>query len=78
MSPHFEIVLWTAATLEYASPIINRLDQRGVLFDYVLTSEHCTAVCARVGDLQVKDLLRFGRPIEDIIIIDNEPTSYLY
>ena len=78
MSPHFEVVCWTAATLEYASPIINRLDLRGVLFDYVLTKEHCTEVCHRNGDLYVKDLLKLGRPIEDIIIIDNEPTSYLY
>ena len=37
--------------------------------------QHCTQY---KRDFYVKDLTRLGRRIEDIIIVDNSPNSYLY
>lgn len=75
VAPHFEIVMFTASLSRYAEPLFKRLDPTGKLIDTCLYREHCTLY---KKDIYVKDLTRLGRPIEDVIIIDNSPNSYLF
>jgi len=75
LSPHFEIVMFTASLAKYAQPLFNRLDPTGTLIDHVLFREHCTLV---QNEYYVKDMARLGRPLESTIIIDNSPASYLF
>ena len=39
-----------------------------------LYREHCTFY----NGLFIKDMARLDRPLEDVIIIDNSPTSYMF
>ena len=75
VAPHFEIVMFTASLSRYAEPLFKKLDPKGRLFDSCLYREHCTSY---KNEFYVKDLTRLGRPIEDIIILDNSPNSYLF
>ncbi len=69
---NFEVVIFTASLPEYADPVIDRLDKRGVI-QARLYRHHCTN---REGD-NIKDLSRIGRSPRDIILVDNAPVSYL-
>ena len=69
----FEVVIFTASLSKYADPVIDLLDKHRVC-KHRLFREHCTS---HKGNY-VKDLLRIGRPIQDIIIIDNSPASYAF
>eukprot|EP00347_Sterkiella_histriomuscorum_P024236 403331838 len=73
MSKIYEIVMFTASLSKYAQPLYSKLDQQGVTAT-LLYREHCTFY----NGLFVKDMERLGRPMSDIIIIDNSPTSYLF
>ena len=75
VAPLFEIVMFTASMQQYAEPIFKKLDPKGKLIDHYLYREHCTQ---HSRDMFVKDLTRLGRPIEDIIILDNSPNSYAF
>lgn len=75
VAPLFEIVMFTASMKRYAEPIFKRLDPKGKLFDHCLYRDHCTQ---HKRDMFVKDLTRLGRPIEDIIILDNSPNAYYF
>ncbi|KAH7648741.1 hypothetical protein FG379_002211 [Cryptosporidium bovis] len=68
----FEVVIFTASLSKYANPLLNRLDP---LFKcpYRLFRENCTVD----GNSYIKDLSKLGRPLKDIIIIDNSPISYI-
>lgn len=67
--------MFTASLSSYANPIFQRLDPSGSLIDFVLFRESCTFVS---NEYYVKDLARLGRRLEDLIIIDNSPASYLF
>lgn len=67
--------MFTASLQRYAEPIFDCLDPKGNLIDHCLFREHCTQF---KRDIYVKDLTRLGRPIEDVIILDNSPNSYLF
>lgn len=41
---------------------------------YLLFREHCTFF----NNAYVKDLTRLGRPMKDVIIVDNSPVAYLF
>ena len=75
VAPHFEIVMFTASLSRYAEPLFKKLDPKGRLIDTCLYRQHCTQY---KRDFYVKDLTRLGRPIENIIIVDNSPNSYLF
>ncbi|KAH8740298.1 hypothetical protein FG386_001573 [Cryptosporidium ryanae] len=68
----FEVVIFTASLSKYANPLLNQLDP---LFKcpYRLFRENCTVD----GNSYIKDLSKLGRPLKDIIIIDNSPISYI-
>ena len=75
LAPFYEMVMFTASLARYAGPLFKRLDPTETLIDHCLYREHCTLVS---GEFYVKDLNRLGRRIEDCIIIDNSPTSYMF
>ena len=71
-SPLFEVVIFTAATSEYANPLLDQLDPDRQLLAHRLFREHCT-----VDDhWYVKDLSLLGRPLNKICIIDDSWGSY--
>jgi len=70
----FELVVFTASLSEYANPVIDKLDTAG-LIKHRLFRDSCVL---HEGQAYVKDLSRLGRKLNDCIIIDNSPFSYLF
>lgn len=68
---HYEIVVYTASMAKYANPLLDELDQSGVI-SWRLFREACT----RYSGGYVKDLSRLGRDLRHVIILDNSPTCY--
>lgn len=71
---YYELVIFTASLSEYANPVIDTLDKKG-LIKHRLFRESCVF---HEGQAYVKDLSRLGRELKDCIIIDNSPLSYLF
>lgn len=69
----YELVIYTASLSKYADPLVDMLDPEG-LCSYKLFREHCTFV----NNAFVKDLTRLGRPMKDVIIVDNSPIAYMF
>ena len=69
----YEVVLFTASLSKYADPVTDLLDPDGVC-RFRLFREHC--VFHRGS--YVKDLSRLGRPLDQTIIVDNSPASYIF
>lgn len=71
MGKHYEIAIFTASLNNYADPVIDAIDSdRNV--KYRLFRESCVLY----RGTYIKDLGLLGRPLTDIIIIDNMPGSY--
>lgn len=68
----YEVVIFTASLSQYANPLLDRLDPMNKC-PYRLFRENCTVE----GNSYIKDLSKLGRPLKDIIIIDNSPISYI-
>eukprot|EP00768_Dysnectes_brevis_P004466 gnl/Dysnectes_brevis/3219_a4024_566.p1 GENE.gnl/Dysnectes_brevis/3219_a4024_566~~gnl/Dysnectes_brevis/3219_a4024_566.p1 ORF type:complete len:339 (+),score=88.67 gnl/Dysnectes_brevis/3219_a4024_566:195-1211(+) len=77
---HFEVLVWTAGLHEYAFPRIKDLNG-GIapglgmgMIKYMLTRKHCSVV----NDRYIKDLSLLGksRPLDTVMIIDDQPASY--
>ncbi|TRZ01849.1 hypothetical protein DNTS_007154 [Danionella cerebrum] len=73
MGELFECVLFTASLAKYADPVADLLDQWGV-FRARLFRESCVF---HRGNY-VKDLSRLGRELNQVIIVDNSPASYIF
>ncbi len=73
MYKHYELVIYTASLSKYAEPLVDILDP-SKMCAYKLFREHCTFV----QNAFVKDLSRLGRPMKDVIIVDNSPVAYLF
>ena len=69
---YYELVIFTAATQDYADPIINAIEQKGVNFDYRLYRIHTIII----NNDFVKDLSRLGRDLSRTIIVDNMEQNY--
>jgi len=67
LSKIFEIVIFTAATKEYADSILNIIDPDSSFIKYRLYRNHTTI---NTEDT-VKDLNNIGRDLNKVIIIDN-------
>lgn len=57
----------------YAEPLYAKLDKQDVTAT-LLYREHCTFY----NGIFVKDMARLGRSLNDVIIIDNSPASFLF
>ena len=69
---YYELVVFTAATQEYADPIINAIEQNKKYFDYRLYRIHTIII----DNDFVKDLSKLGRDLGRIIIVDNMEQNY--
>ena len=72
LGKYYEIIVFTAATQDYADLLIDAIEENKIYFDYRLYRQH-----AIIFDNDfVKDLNRLGRPIDKIIIVDNMPQNF--
>ena len=71
MSKRFELVIFTASISNYVNPLLNVIDKMEYI-TYRLFKVHCTLI----NTVFVKDLIRLGRDLKDIIILDNNPLAY--
>jgi RNA polymerase II subunit A small phosphatase-like protein len=69
----WEVVIFTASLSKYADPLLDILDPNKVI-DARLFREHCVQ---HYGNY-VKDLSLLGRRLEDSVIVDNSPFSYMF
>ena len=71
---YYELVVFTAATQEYADPIINALDPNQKYFDndHRLYRKHTIII----DNDFVKDLSKLGRDMSKIIIVDNMEQNF--
>jgi carboxy-terminal domain RNA polymerase II polypeptide A small phosphatase len=66
-------VLYTASMNIYANPLVDTLDQDR-LIPMRLYREHCFNYMGSY----IKDLSLLGRPMKDVIIVDNSPNAYFF
>jgi len=69
----FEVVIFTASLAKYADPLLDILDRHKV----VSTRLFREACVYHYGNY-VKDLTHLGRALENSIIVDNSPFSYMF
>jgi len=69
---YYELVIFTAATQEYADPIINALESNKKYFDYRLYRVHTIII----DNDFVKDLSKLGRDLSKTLIVDNMEQNY--
>jgi RNA polymerase II subunit A small phosphatase-like protein len=65
--------MFTASLSKYAEPLYAKLDKNKVTAT-LLYREHCTFY----NGIFVKDMSKLGRSLNDVIIIDNSPSSFLF
>ncbi|KAL7102746.1 hypothetical protein ACP275_08G137300 [Erythranthe tilingii] len=73
LSDKFEIVVFTAGIEAYASLVLDKLDWRK-LISHRLYRDSCKEVDGRY----VKDLSEFGRELDKVVIVDDNPNSYQF
>lgn len=69
----FEVVIFTASLAKYADPLLDILDP-----DKIVKKRLFREACVQHFGNYVKDLSLLGRPLEDSIIVDNSPFSYMF
>jgi len=74
VSELYEVVVLTASLEVYADPVLDELDPDGFWVHHRLFRDSC----ANLNGNYIKDLSYLGRPLHQVIIIDNAPTSYLF
>lgn len=73
MAKIYEVVIFTASILNYAEPLVARLDRKKHNFP-ILSRRQCTLM----NGVYYKDLSRLGRNMKDVIILDNSPHAYAW
>jgi len=73
MGSKFEVVVFTASLDKYANPVLDILDPKGFIKVRLFRE-----ACVQHYGNYVKDLSILGRRIEDTLIIDNSPFSYMF
>lgn len=72
-SKEYEIMAYTAGIESYAGPLLDHLDPRGTIFRYRLYRDSCIYA----GGIYTKDLARFNRPMNRIVLVDNNALCFL-
>jgi len=72
VSKYYELIVFTAATQDYANPIIDAIETKGINFEYRLYRIHTVVI----NNDFVKDLNKLGRDLSRIIIVDNMEQNY--
>ncbi|KAL2467341.1 Haloacid dehalogenase-like hydrolase (HAD) superfamily protein [Abeliophyllum distichum] len=73
LSQRFEIVVFTAGIKEYASLVLDRLDWRSRISHRLYRDS-----CKEVDGKFVKDLSEIGRDLGSVVIVDDNPNSYVF
>ena len=73
MSLYFDIILFTASLEQYSKPLLKFIDKNKVI-KHVYNREYCKYY----EGYFFKDLSIINRDYRDLIIIDNNPVSYLF
>jgi carboxy-terminal domain RNA polymerase II polypeptide A small phosphatase len=69
----YELVIYTASMSIYANPLVDTIDpDRHIPFR--LFRDHCFSYQGSY----IKDLSLLGRPMQDVIIVDNSPNAYYF
>ena len=76
LEKYFEIVIFTASLSQYANPVIDFIDKKGIC-KYRLYREHCCCFTNGFANSFVKDLNKLDRDMKNLIIIDNNPKSFM-
>nr|OQO23522.1 hypothetical protein B0A51_09515 [Rachicladosporium sp. CCFEE 5018] len=69
----YEVVVFTASVSKYGDPLLDILDISKSVHHRLFRES-----CYNHQGNYVKDLSQVGRPLEETIIIDNSPTSYIF
>ena len=69
---YYELIIFTAATQDYADPIINAIEKEEKYFDHRLYRMHTIII----DNDFVKDLSKLGRDLNRTIIVDNMKQNY--
>ena len=72
----FEIVIFTASLSEYANPLLDFIDKNKKC-KFRLYREHCCSFNNGFTNSFTKDLKKLDRDMKNLIIIDNNPKSYM-
>ncbi|KIJ65609.1 hypothetical protein HYDPIDRAFT_88462 [Hydnomerulius pinastri MD-312] len=73
MGELYEVVVFTASIREYADPVINKLD-----IHHAISHRLYRENCYKYKGNYIKDLSQLGRPMSDIVIVDNLSSSYYF
>lgn len=73
MSKHYEIIIYTASLNKYADALLNLLDTNRVIRTRLFRES-----CVYYEGNYIKDLALLNRPLDQTIIIDNSPASYMF
>ncbi|KAL3851420.1 hypothetical protein ACJIZ3_013302 [Penstemon smallii] len=72
LSERFEIVVFTAGSPSYASAVLDKLDTMN-LISHRLYRDSCSLINGKC----VKDLSKTGRKMKSVVIVDDNPDSYM-
>ena len=72
MSLLYEIIIFTASLADYSEPLLDIIDKKKVI-KLRLNRSHCR----HYQNIYIKDLKVINRNLKDMIIVDNNPESYL-
>ena len=71
VSNYFDVYVFTASMEEYASPVIDLIDKNNIVKGKFFRQD-----CIFNNGLYIKDLLKVSNDLSNVIIIDNNPSSY--
>ncbi|KAK7302994.1 hypothetical protein RJT34_13893 [Clitoria ternatea] len=71
LAAKYEVVVFTAALKEYASMVLDRLDQ-----NRLISHRFYRDSCRNVDGKLVKDLSQMGRDLKRVVIVDDNPNSF--
>lgn len=75
LSPHFEVMIFTASHDAYADEVINYLDPERQHVQHRLFRRNCQYV---EEGYYVKDLRLLGRDLSRVVLVDNAAYSYCF
>ncbi|KAL6949790.1 hypothetical protein ACO0QE_000452 [Hanseniaspora vineae] len=80
VAKYYEVVVFTASVSRYGDPLLDILDNVKTNHGGKLNVHHrlFRDSCYTYEGNYVKNLSQIGRPLEDIIILDNSPASYIF
>lgn len=69
----YEVVIFTASVSRYGDPLLDILDKHKLIHHRLFRES-----CYNYEGNYIKNLSQLGRPLSEIIILDNSPASYIF